>query len=82
MENSKILSQAIKQSQLEGKSKSKPFLRSTPTAGDDFFDGVAKDAQKVMNREIRLDELKRSCDAGVSPLTESLIESLRPLSLR
>ena len=46
------------------------FPRSTPAAGDDFFDGVAKDAQKVMNREIRLDELKRSCDAGVSLLID------------
>ena len=45
-----------------------PFLRSGPPQGDNFFDGVAKDAQKVMNREIRLDELKRSCDAGVRPL--------------
>ena len=44
-----------------------PFLRSAPPLGDNFFDGVAKDAQKVMNREIRLDELKRSCDAGVRP---------------
>ena len=43
------------------------FLRSAPPPDGNFFDGVAKDAQKVMNREIRLDELKRSCDAGVRP---------------
>jgi hypothetical protein len=32
---------------------------------DDFFARLERDAKNVLNREARLDELRRSCNAGV-----------------